>query len=59
LQHRLELVALGPEAVRVFPYDWRHSIERAAEALASVARDHLAAWRNTWAEIPLADTDIL
>lgn len=53
MQQRLARVALRPEAVRVFPYDWRRSIVHAAERLASVAREHHAAWRRAWAALPL------
>jgi hypothetical protein len=55
LRRRLARVALRPEAVRVHPYDWRHSIERSAATLVPVARAHLDAWRRTWATIPLEE----
>lgn len=55
LERRLAHVALRPEAVRTFPYDWRRSIADAAQALAPVARAHLDAWRQTWAALPLPE----
>jgi len=52
---RLRATALRPEAVCVFPYDWRRSIVDAARGLASVAERHLAVWRARWATLPLEE----
>lgn len=52
---RLRTTALRPEAVRVFPYDWRRSIVHAAQELTGVAERHLAAWRSTWASLSLEE----
>ena len=52
---RLRATALRPEAVCVFPYDWRRSIVDAARGLATVAERHLAAWRARWETLPLEE----
>lgn len=51
LDRRLRDVAIDPEAVLAFPYDWRHSITAAADALAPVARAHLESWRARFAAL--------
>jgi hypothetical protein len=55
LKDRLERVALRPEAVRAFPYDWRRSIEHAARQLALVVDGHFARWRHMWERLPLEE----
>jgi pimeloyl-ACP methyl ester carboxylesterase len=52
LEHRLRSTTLRPDAVRAFAYDWRRSVADAAEALAPVARAHLADWRQRFAALP-------
>jgi pimeloyl-ACP methyl ester carboxylesterase len=52
LEHRLRSATLRPEAVLPFAYDWRRSIADAADALAPVARGHLAEWRQRFAALP-------
>jgi len=53
LEARLRGVALRPEAVTTFAYDWRRSIVDAAQQLARVADRHLAAWLKMWDGLPV------
>jgi pimeloyl-ACP methyl ester carboxylesterase len=48
---RLGELVEAPEALRLFPYDWRRSIELSARQLEDAAAEHLAAWRKRRREL--------
>jgi pimeloyl-ACP methyl ester carboxylesterase len=49
---RLQSVALRPEAVLAFGYDWRRSIEDNARLLAEATESHHRQWCDTFAGLP-------